>query len=129
MYKRTHPRRWAALSNLFPRTQGCLSNITASRQRRETFAEQRTGLIKNSLLVTRCLFSSLQKEGLSEVAGVNCAPLAARSGVEKKTKDVETGWKWHVRGGGNFTVGQIGAMKGRRGQLWSGVGLTRRGEE
>lgn len=52
----THNGRLAMLSNPFLCTRTCLSNITESRQRRKTFAEQRKVLIRKRLLVTLCLF-------------------------------------------------------------------------
>lgn len=61
------------LSNPFLCTLTCLSNITESRQRRKTFAEQRRGLIRKSLLVALCLSLLTTKRtpapgGLSELS-------------------------------------------------------------
>lgn len=54
------------------------------------------------------------------VAHPNCPTLSTHLWLEKNTKEVETGKKWQDRSGGNFEVGQIVEMKGRRGQLQGG---------
>lgn len=93
------------LSNPFLRTRTCLSNITESRQRRKTFAEQRRGLIQKSLLVTLCLFPKLQRDHMPPVAHPNCPP----------SLDSSLGREKHQRGGNRKKMaGQ------ERGQFWSG---------
>lgn len=64
------------------------------------------------------------------MARPNCPPPLTHLWLEKNTKEVETGKKkWQDRRGGNFEVGQIVEMKGRRGQLQGGEGMKRQKEE
>lgn len=115
------------LSNLFLCTRSCLSNITESRQLRETFAEQRRGLIKKSLLVTLPFLLTTKRRPAQGGSYELCPSLDSFLVGEKhqgsrKRKNGRTGE------GAVFAVGQIGAMKARRGQLQSGVGLRRQKE-